>query len=69
VMLPAVVAVVLIVPQLVSGRLGYVLAVLGGSLIGALAFGGSQAVLRAPELFWLRSAMRSRAAAVEVGVS
>jgi putative peptidoglycan lipid II flippase len=67
-MLPAVAVVVLTVPQLVPGRLGALLAVLGGTLTGALAFGGSQALLRAPELFWLRSAFRSRAAAVEVGV-
>jgi putative peptidoglycan lipid II flippase len=68
VMLPAVVAVVLTVPHFVPGRWGSLLTVVGGSLIGALAFGGSQAVLRAPELSWLRSAFRSGAAAVEVAV-
>ncbi len=67
-MLPAVLAVALTVPDLVPGRLGFLLAVLGGSLSGALAFGGSQALLRAPELSWLGSVFRSRGAAVEVGV-
>ncbi len=66
-MMPAVLGVVLTVPEVVHGRLGSLLAVLSGSLIGALAFGGSQAILRAPELSWLRSVFRSRAAAAEVG--
>jgi putative peptidoglycan lipid II flippase len=67
-MLPAVLAVVLTVPHLVPGRLGFLLTVLGGSLVGALAFGVSQALLRAPELSWLRSVFRSRADPLEVGV-
>ena len=68
-MLPVVLAVALTVPDLVPGRLGCLLAVLGGSIGGALAFGGSQALFRAPELAWLRSVFPSRAATVGVGVS
>jgi peptidoglycan biosynthesis protein MviN/MurJ (putative lipid II flippase) len=67
-MLPAVLAVVLTVPHLVPGRLGFLLTVLGGSVVGALAFGVSQALLRAPELSWLRFVFRSRADPLEVGV-
>ncbi len=67
-MLPAVLAVVATVPQLVPGRLGYLLTVVVGSLSGALVFGGAQALLHAPELSWLGSVFRSRSAPVEVGI-
>jgi putative peptidoglycan lipid II flippase len=68
-MLPAVMAVALTVPHLAPGRLGSLLTVLGGSTIGAVVFGCTQALLRAPELHWLRSVFHSGAAAGEVGVS
>ncbi|HEY2878871.1 MAG TPA: lipid II flippase MurJ [Nocardioides sp.] len=68
-MLPALIAVVLTVPHLVPGRPGSLLAVVGGTLSGALVFGGVQALFRAPELSWLRSAFRSRDAAMGVGAS
>jgi len=68
-MLPAVLAVVLTVPALVPGRPGYLLTVLLGSLAGALAFGGTQVLFRAPELSWLRSVVRPGRHALEVGVS
>jgi hypothetical protein len=38
-----------------SGRTGLLLAVLSGSLVGLLTYGLAQALLRAPELAWLRS--------------
>ena len=66
-MLPALIAVVLTVPHLVPGRPGSLLTVVGGTLSGALVFGGVQALFRAPELSWLRSAFRSRDAAMGVG--
>jgi hypothetical protein len=53
----------------VPGRLGSLLAVLVGSLAGAVAFLGSQKLFHAPELSWIRSGLRSREATVEVGVS
>jgi putative peptidoglycan lipid II flippase len=68
-MLPVVLVVVLTVPYVVPGRLGSLLAVLVGSLAGAVAFLGSQKLLHAPELSWIRSGLRSREATVEVGVS
>ena len=67
-MLPVVLVVVLTVTHLVPGRLGDLLAVLGGSLAGALTFGLSQALLRAPELFWLKSVFRRGSAPVEVSL-
>lgn len=67
-MLPAVLAVVATVPQVVPGRFGSLLTVLVGSLSGALTYGGAQALLHAPELSWLGSVFRSRRDAVEVGI-
>jgi putative peptidoglycan lipid II flippase len=67
-MLPVVLAVALTVPQAVPGRLGLLLTVLGGSVLGALVFVGTQTLLHAPELHWLRSALRSPSSAVDVGV-
>jgi putative peptidoglycan lipid II flippase len=68
-MLPAVLAVVYVIPHVAPGRLGFLLAVLGGTLSGLLAYVGSQALLRAPEMAWLGSVFRRRAAAAELGVS
>jgi putative peptidoglycan lipid II flippase len=68
-MLPLVLVVVLTVPYVVPGRLGSLLAVLVGSVAGAVAFLGSQTLLRAPELSWLRSGLRTRTGPVEVGMS
>jgi putative peptidoglycan lipid II flippase len=69
VMLPAVLVVALVVPHLEPGRLGSLMAVLGGSAIGALTFGCCQALLRAPELHWLRSVFRSSPDVEEARVS
>ena len=54
VMLPAVLAVVVTVPQIVPGRLGYLLAVLVGSLSGALVFGAAQAAPACPRALLAR---------------
>jgi putative peptidoglycan lipid II flippase len=69
-MVPVVLGVVLVVPSLVPGRTGWLLTVVAGSLAGAVTYGTSQALLRAPELSWLRSVLPSRAGgrAVELGV-
>ena len=44
-----------------SGRTGMLLAVLSGSLVGLLTYGLAQALLRAPELAWLRSGFSTSA--------
>ena len=61
VMVPGVLIASHTVSELVPGRLGSVLAVVAGSLTGAVVFGCVQALVRAPELRWLRSALRSPA--------
>ena len=55
-MLPVVLAVANQVGNLLAGRAGAVAAVVAGSVAGVLTFAASQALLRAPELSWLRSA-------------
>lgn len=66
-MLPVVVVVGTAVTHVVPGRLGALAAVLAGTATGTLAFVGSQSLLGAPELQWLRSAVRNRAVPLEVG--
>ncbi len=68
VMLGPVAALVLVVPGLAPGRFGALLTVVAGSVAGAVAFGASQALLRAPELGWLRAGFHRPAPEVEVGV-
>jgi hypothetical protein len=43
------------------GRVGSLLAVLCGSLVGLLSYGLVQALLRGPELTWLRSGLGASA--------
>jgi putative peptidoglycan lipid II flippase len=69
VMMPAVMAVVLVVPDLVPGRFGSVLVVVGATATGALVFGSSQDLLHAPELHWLTSAFARRSPAARGGES
>jgi putative peptidoglycan lipid II flippase len=66
-MLPALVPVMLLVEHHVPGRAGALLTVVAGSLCGALAFLGVQALLHAPELGYLRAVFHRGGTAVEVG--
>jgi putative peptidoglycan lipid II flippase len=68
VMAPAAWVTSLMLSDLVPGRLGSVFAVAGGTLTGAVVFGCTQALVRAPELRWLRSALRRPASGTEVEV-
>ena len=68
-MLPAVAVLVVVVPDLVPGRLGSMVVVAAGGAAGCLVFAGSQALLRAPELRWLGSAVRRSSPLMEEDVS
>jgi putative peptidoglycan lipid II flippase len=68
VMLGPVAGLVLLVSGPAPSRLASLLTVVAGSLAGAAAFAVSQALLRAPELGWLRAGFRRLTPGVEVGV-
>jgi putative peptidoglycan lipid II flippase len=53
--------------EVAPGRLGAVLVVLVGGLAGAAVYAATQALLRAPELAWLREAVRRPVAANGTG--
>ncbi len=72
VMVPVVHLTAWLVTSSVDGRTGAVLAVLGGSLAGAVAYGLVHLALRSSELSWLREGVRPRkaeAALVEGGAT
>jgi putative peptidoglycan lipid II flippase len=68
-MLPALLLVIIAIQHFVPGRLGALVTVLGGSLTGAAAFIGIQALFRAPELSWLQSVFHRTGTPLKVGVS
>ncbi len=60
VMVPVVLATSRLVAGTVDGRLGWVLAVLAGSLAGAVSYGLVHLAMRSPELAWLVEGVRPR---------
>jgi putative peptidoglycan lipid II flippase len=69
VMVPVVLATSRLVAGTVDGRLGWVLAVLAGSLGGAISYGLVHLAMRSPELAWLAEGVRPRRRAAAISAA